>query len=231
MIRPPILAALLCLTPALSLAHDATPQYNRVSLSESAETEVDNDLLVAVLFAQAEGRDAKTPANQVNQLMTWALDLAKGQKDVKVQTLGYRTHAVYNKNKIRGWRVNQSVRLESTDGRLLGDLVAQLQDRLQMQSIAYQVSDEQRRKHLDDLTEQALGRFQQRARHIAKSLGRSDYRVVRLNINDGHQRPAPMARGMMMADSAERSVAPARLEAGTQKMNVAVNGEIELSEN
>ena len=223
-------ALMLALFAGTSLAHSETPEYNRVSLNESAHTEVDNDLLVAVLFAQAEGKDAAMPADEVNRIMDWAVNLAKSHPEVKVQTLGYHSHAIYKNNAIRGWRVNQSLRLESRDSRLLGDLIASLQEQLQVQSIGYQVSDEQRRKHLDGLTAEALARFQARAEHIAKSLGRSGYRVVRLNISDSRHNPMPVARGMMMEAGADQAVAPARIEAGTRKMTISVNGEIELSE-
>lgn len=226
----PILALMLALFAGNGFAHSETPQYNRVSLNESAQTEVDNDLLVAVLFAQAEGKDAATPADEVNRIMDWAVNLAKSHPEVKVQTLGYHSNAIYKKSVIRGWRVNQSLRLESRDSRLLGDLIAKLQEKLKVQSIGYRVSDEQRRKHLDGLTAEALARFQARAAHIAKSLGRSGFRVVRLNINDNRQNPMPVARGMRMEASADQSVAPARIEAGTRKMTISVNGEIELSE-
>lgn len=206
--------------------------YNRVSLSESAQTEVNNDLLVAVMTAQAEGRDAKTPADQVNRQMDWAVNLARSVPGTKLQTLGYSTQAVYNKNKIRGWRVSQSLRLESRDSRELGDLIARLQEQLRVQSLGYRVSDERRRAHVDTLTEAALDRFQARAAAIADAMGRSSYRVVQLHINDGQRRPMAVARGATMeAASADFSVAPARIEAGTQTMSVSVNGEIELSEN
>ena len=103
-------------------------------------------------FAQAEGRDAATPADQVNRSMDWAMSMLKSNPDVKAQTLGYRSGAIYKDNKIRGWRVNQSLRLEGRDGRLLGDLISELQTQLKVQSIDYQVSDERRREHLDELT-------------------------------------------------------------------------------
>lgn len=228
--RSLIAAIFLALIANVAVAQSDPPVYNRVSLNESAQTEVENDLLVAVLFAQAEGRDAATPADMVNRIMDWAVTMAKSHPEVKAQTLNYRTNAVYKKSSIKGWRVNQSLRLESRDSRQLGDLVAELQEQLQVQSIGYQVSDGQRRKHLDGLTKTALGRFQSRAQHIAKSLGRRSYRLVRLNINDGHRNPAPVARGMMMESSADFKVAPARIEAGTRQMTVSVNGEIELSE-
>ena len=227
---PLIFTLVVALAAAPLQAHQEPPQYNRVNLNESAQTEVENDLLVAVLFAQAEGRDARAPADQVNRTMDWAVNLAKSHPGVKVQTLGYRSNAIYNKGNLRGWRVNQSLRLESRDSRDLGDLVASLQEQLKVQSIGYQVSDEKRRQHLDGLTSEALARFRARADHIAKSLGRKGYRLVRININDSRQNPMPVARGMMMEASADSGVAPARIEAGTQTMTISINGEIELSE-
>ena len=227
---PLILILVFTLAAGPLQAHQDPPQYNRVSLNESAQTEVENDLLVAVLFAQAEGRDAAAPADQVNKMMDWAVNLAQSHTGIKVQTLAYRSNAIYNKGNLRGWRVNQSLRLESRDSRELGDLIARLQEQLKVQSIGYQVSDEKRRQHLDSLTAEALSRFQARADHIAKSLGRKGFRLVRININDSRQNPMPMARGMMMEASADSRVAPARIEAGTQTMTISVNGEIELRE-
>ena len=223
-------ALLLALFSSQTLAGSEPLQYNRVNLNESAQVEVDNDLLVVVMFAQAEGKDAAAPADEVNRRMDWAVNMAKSHPEVKVQTLGYQTSPVYNKSTIRGWRVTQSLRLESRDSRLLGDLVGKLQEQLQVQSITYEVSDEQRREQLDGLTAQALARFQDRAAHVAKTLGRSGYRIVRININDGRHSPMPMARGVMMEASADLAVAPPRLEAGTQELSVSINGEIELTE-
>ncbi|MDJ0741365.1 MAG: SIMPL domain-containing protein, partial [Gammaproteobacteria bacterium] len=157
--RLPLLAILsLCAVALPAIAAEAL-RYDRVTLNAAAEADVDNDLLVAVLTAQAEGRDAATPADAVNRQMDWAVTLANSVAGVKVQTLGYTSHAVYNKSKIRGWRVSQSLRLESGDGRVLGDLIARLQEQLHVQSIGYQVSDAQRRSHRDTLTDTALARF------------------------------------------------------------------------
>lgn len=227
-LAPALLTLSLLATPAAAGAEEL--RYNRVSLNESAQTEVDNDLLVAVIAAQAEGSDAKQPADEVNRLMDWAVNMARSLPEVKVQTLGYRTNPIYSKSKIRGWRVSQSLRLESRDSRLLGDLIARLQEQLQVQSITYEVSDEQRRSHLDELTNTALARFQARARAIAKAMGRTGFRLVQIHINDGQQAPRPMVRSALMETaSADFSVAPARIEAGTQTMTVSINGEIELS--
>lgn len=230
---PLLLTLLATLTMTLApVAGAAEPlRYNRVSLNESARTQVDNDLLVAVLTAQAEGRDTATPADTVNQQMDWALSMAESATDIKVQTLGYNTHAIYSKNKVRGWRVSQSVRLESRDSRELGDLIARLQEQLRVQSLGYQISEAQRRRHVDRLTQTALARFRTRAAAIAKAMGRSSFRLVQIHINDGQRHAMPVARSAMMESAkADFSVAPARIEAGTQTLTVSINGEIELSE-
>ena len=108
--RPSLrLSLLVLLASCLHTAYAETPpQYNRVSLNGSAQAEVENDLLVAVLFAQAEDSGATKPADAVNRAMDWAVSLTKSHPEVKVQTLGYRTQAIYSKNHIRGWRVSQS---------------------------------------------------------------------------------------------------------------------------
>ncbi len=202
--------------------------YDRVQLTATAQAEVQTDRLVVILSAQAEGKQAAAAADEVNRRIDWAIDTLQDQAEVQVQTLGYRSDAVYEKNTIRGWRVRQSLRIESHNSRLLGDLVGKLQDRLQVQSIDYQLSQESRRKHLDELTQQALQRFQARAIQVAKSLGRDDFRIVLINIHDGRERPMPMARAMRQ--EARAAVAPVRFETGSQQLAVSVNGEIQLSD-
>lgn len=226
----------LCLTILLSAGLFTTPvlaeqplTYNRVSFQEQASTEVDNDLLVAVLFAQAEGRETREPADEVNQTITWAVDTANKVPGVKVTTLSYHTNAVYRKNVISGWRVTQSIRLESRDGRGLGELVGDLQGRLGVQAIGYQVSDEQRRSYTGQLVDAALANFRDRAAAITKAMDRRSYQVVNLDINSGQSSPPiRMARAMVMEADA-MGAAPVRLEAGSQELQVKVSGTIELS--
>ena len=125
--RIPLLVLLLGLVQATAATE--APQYNRVTLNEAAQTEVENDLLVAVLSAQAEGRDAAAPADEVNRTIDWAVQMVKAQPTVRIQTLGYQTQPIYDKGAIRGWRVQQSLRLEGEDTRLLGELIVQRRGR------------------------------------------------------------------------------------------------------
>lgn len=232
MLRFTLALLVACLTPlSTATATETNPTFNRVTLNESAQRAVENDRLVVILFAQADGKQATPPADEVNRLMDWALAVANSHAEIEVQTEGYSSNPIYKDGRIRGWRVRQSLRLQGEDSRLIGDLAGQLQQKLSIQSIAYQLSDAQRRKHLGELTETALQRFQSRAAAIADALGRGSYRIVRLNINDNHRQPAPMMRAMMAGVSADASPAPARIQTGTQLMLVNVSGEIELSEN
>lgn len=218
------LLLLLLLTPAV-FAEDA-PVYNRVSLSAQASGEVANDQLVAVLYTQQEGNDAAALAKTVNRNMQWAMDLASRSKDVRAQTLGYRTTPVYRKNVASGWRVSQSLRLESEDSKALSKLIGQLQSRLAVQSVSYKVSEQQRRKVEEELISQALQRFQQRAQLIAEGLGHTGFRLVQLSVNGGGQPQPVFAKAAMMR--AEADIAP-RLEAGTSEVRVSVQGTVELN--
>ncbi|MCB1772966.1 MAG: SIMPL domain-containing protein [Gammaproteobacteria bacterium] len=224
----PYYLALLLILPLTAIANNQPLTYDRIDLQESATVDVDNDLLVAELFAQAEGRDAAAPANQVNQLVAWAIEQARRHDAVKLQTLGYNSNPMYKNSTIHGWRVSQSIRLESHDSSVLSDLIGELQAKLKVSSIGYQVSDQQRRKHLDDLTDDALRRFTERAARIARTLGHGGFRIVRLSINDDQPRPMPVARGMMMEAAGDRAVSAPQLEAGTRKLSVSIHGEIEL---
>lgn len=224
--RPLLLPLLLLLSSPL-LA-DSTPlTYDRITLNESALAEVDNDQQVAVLFAQREGRSAEQLARQINHVINGALDRLAKEPAIKVQTQSYRTTAVYRKSEVKGWRVHQSIRLESRDAKRLSEVIGELQSTLKIQSLGFQVSDERRREHTDALIDQALDRFTDRAKKISMKLGRSGYRIVRISVNTGQAGPHIMEQRLRMADSAAAVPAP-RIEAGTQHIQVNINGEIEL---
>lgn len=208
-----------------AFAGDTLLTYDRVNLSATASDEVDNDTLVAQLYAQQEGKQAARAAEQVNRDVTWAVDKAKRESGIKVQTEGYRTNPVYRQQLLTGWQVRQSLRLESRDSARLSQLVGQLQERLAVSGISYAVSPERRQEAEAALISVAIERFKERARQIAAELERPGYRLVQMDVNTSGQGvvPPPM-RSMAM----EMAVAAPTLEAGTQKMKVTVSGTIEL---
>ena len=94
----------------------------------------------AVLSVTAEDDNAARLADQINRTMDWALKTAKARAKIEVRTSGYRTYPVYDKDKIRRWRATQELLLESADFAELGNLIGQLQERLQVASMNFSVS-------------------------------------------------------------------------------------------
>ncbi len=222
-----LIALYACLMlPAQLQAADGPLRYDHVNLSAEASQETDNDTLIAVLSAQKEGSDPAALSDHVNQLIGQAVVEAKKEPDIKLQTLGYQTSPTYQQQRLTGWRVKQSLRLESRNSELLSQLLSRLQGSLALESISYAISDEQRKEVEEALITKALDAFQQRARLITKQLGSDSYRLVEMKIINNGQSAPPMrmrASSMLM-----EAATPPTLEAGTQTLRVEVSGTIEL---
>ncbi len=224
-----ILVALLLTLAAASHAEDNAPNRNLVSLTVSAKEDVASDLLVVRLFVEQDAREQATAADVVNKTMAAALAIAKGSKGVKAQTLDYRSDPIYDdQQKISSWRVHQGLRLESADHDGLTALLGKLQSSLAIESVGYEVSDNLRETVVERLTDEAIKRFSTRAQKIAQSFGRKSYTLVNANLDQRGNMPQPMLyAGRAMAMKAD--VASPAIEAGTQAIEVAVNGTIELA--
>ena len=223
---PGFVVTFLCASPVA--AHDTPPVYDRINFQVQETKEVDNDTLVAVMYYERSGQQPTAMADEVNKTIGWAVDTAKKVESVKVQTLNYRQEPLYKNQSIAGWRVRQSIRLESTNAPALSALIGELQQRLSIEALHYTVSTEVRTQVEDLLIVQALARFKRRAKLISDELGRPDYRLVSMDINasGGSVMPVRMRAVSAMAESS--GVAPPTLEAGVQTISVQVSGSIEL---
>ena len=203
--------------------------YDQVDLSANAVREIENDELVAVVYAQAQAQRQSEAANSVNEDLRWALELAEATRGISAQTLQYSSYPVYGNNqRIVGWQARQSLRLESRDADRLSELLGELQERVAIESVNYQVSREARESADDELIREALQSFNSRAELVTEELGRPGYRIVRININTGGGGVTPVAY-RTMAMRADVEVAQPALEAGTQTISVNVSGTIELN--
>jgi predicted secreted protein len=206
---------------------DEAAQTRRVSFRVESSREVVNDWLRAALVVTDEDADPAQLANRVNERMDWALGVARAEKRVKVQSGGYNTHPVYDKNRIRRWRASQQLWIESADFDAATRLIGELQSRLQLQSLSFSVSPEERRKVGDALIEEALAAFKARADLVRSSLGASGYEIVHLGIDTpgGPPPPRPMMRAAAMSEAA---VAPPAVEGGSTRVIVHIDATIEL---
>ena len=202
-------------------------RYNQVRLQSQQTEAVSNDTMHVSMNTYAEMQDPAKLAAKINNDMEWALQQAKQVQGVKINTGSYQTWPITRKEVTTGWRGQQDLVLESADTETLSRLVGQLQDRLQIKSMSFTVSDEKRAEVENRLIDAALDSFKQRAGIIGDNLKASGFRIVEINVNSSTQRPPMLRQAKMATMSMEASDAVA-VEGGESDVSVTVNGTIEL---
>jgi predicted secreted protein len=223
-----ILTAMLLACCMSAAAAETESHYNRVQLQAQQRESVSNDIMHVTLNSFGEARDPASLAVRINEDMDWALGIARRHEGVTVGTGGYRTYPVYKDNVLTGWRGEQSLELEGSDSRTISRLVGELQEKLQVKSMSFSVSDEKRAGVENRLISQALDAFKARAGIVVGNLRATGYRIVDITISTSSQRPpTPYPVGMLAAPmQAESRVA---VEAGESDISIMVSGTIELS--
>ncbi len=222
-----LLLIIIILSPFSGHAHDVPLTFDRIHLNATASAEVVNDTLVAVLFSQREGKDAAELSNEVNDAVAWALGKTKAATQIDVQTLGYQTQPIYRDRRLDGWRVRQSLRLESREPDRLAKLLGTLQERLAVESVGYAISPARLREAEESLMVEALGLFHARAELVRTKLGAAGFRMVEVSV-DGAGGPPPMPRAALAMEMRSAAATPPTLEPGTRDVSVTVRGTIEL---
>lgn len=223
-------ALLMChLASPAAGANGDKPTYDRIAFSVSAGTEVENDTMTAVLFARKEGPDPAALSDEVNKAIAAAMKRAKQEPAVAAQTLDYQTHPTYQDGRPSGWQVRQSIRLESKSPEPLAKLIGDLQSTLALGSVDYSISPEKLKEYEDKLIDEALASFRGRAERITRDLGRTQYRIVSVQVNTLNRPPLrpPMRMAAMAADAAPAPMPPT-FEPGKDRVEVEVSGTIEL---
>jgi predicted secreted protein len=217
---------LACFTGAVHA--DTDSHYNRIQLQAQQLESVSNDTMHVTLNTFGEARDPAGLAARINEDMEWALAVAKRQLGITAGTGGYQTYPVYKDNVLKGWRGEQSLELEGKDSRAMSRLVGELQEKLQVKSMSFSVSEEKRAEVENRLISRALDAFKARAAIVVGNLHATGYRIVDITISTSSQRPPapyPVAR-MAATMQAESRVA---VEAGESNVSVMVSGTVELS--
>jgi predicted secreted protein len=221
----------VCLLPCMvGVAHageDGEQKYNQVHIQAMRSQTVSNDRMQVVMTAYREGDDPAVLAGQINQDMDWALDVLRTHEGIKVTSGMYQTFPLHYKGTLKGWRASQDVHLEGRDVSVLSEIVGRLQERLQVKSMEFSVSDARQAEVENGLIEQVLDAFKQRAAIVQANLKASGYRFVSLDVQTaGRVQPRPVFARMQTATmEAEQPVAVA---AGESTVSVSVSGTIEL---
>jgi predicted secreted protein len=221
-----VTALLACFLSAAQANSDT--HYNRIQFQAAEHESVSNDIMHVTLGTSGESRDPAELAAHINDDMNWALKIAKGYTGVTAGTGSYQTYPVYEQAVLKRWRAQQNLELQGKDSRRMGQLVGELQARLQVKSMSFSVSDAKRSGVENRLISLALDAFKRRADIVVNNLQASGYRVVDISINTSSPRPpTPYPVGMMAAQS--RVESPVAVEAGESEVGVTVSGTIELT--
>lgn len=163
--------------------------------------------------------------------MNEAMAVSRKYPQVKVETGAQSTYPVYDNDssKFKEWRGRAEIRLESKDFKAASQLISELQQNFQTQSINFTVSDEQRKKVENELMVEASKNFQQRALVITQAWNKGSYNLVNLNLNTNNYFPQPIMMRASMAKFATAEAAPAQdVAAGESKITVSANGTIQF---
>ncbi len=228
----------LLLLSALSLsvlytlpAQADTPREHRiVDLQAESSRDVQNDEMQATLYTELNNSNPALLARDTAQVLNNAVATAKDYPDVKLSTGNQNTYPVYDKNnKLSGWRSRAEVQLKTTNFKAGSELIAKLQSSLQLDSVNFSVSDQQRYKVEKELLTDVTKQFRERATVLQDAWGASKYELVQVNVNtasNGGYRPMPM---MMRAAKADAASIPAQdVQGGNSQIRVTANGTIQL---
>jgi predicted secreted protein len=222
----------LCAAGAVAQPMQPPPFYNVVTLEASATAEVPADTLTATLFTEEQGPDPGQLATRVNARIEEALAKAKAEPKVEARSGNYQTTPVYDRgNQITGWRIRADIILESRDFKALGALAGQLQPTLKLWSMTFSLSRRAREAAEASLTNEALARFQEKARAVAKTLGFPGHSLGQISVRtEGPVQPVPMFRTAAagMAEGMPPPPGPVPVEPGKGSVTVFVSGSVIL---
>ncbi|WP_111894638.1 SIMPL domain-containing protein [Acinetobacter sp. MB5] len=216
-------------SPVFAATTDAL-NYNVVSIQADASREVSNDQIQAVLYIEKSNKQPAELANQINMQMNQALALAKKYPQVKVKTGAQSTYPIYDTDnkKLKEWRGRAELQIQSHDFKAASQLISELQQNFQTDSIGFSVSDEQRSKIENELMMEASKNFQQRAQLMSQSWHKNGYNLINLNINTNNNYRPVMMSSLRTAKFAEASPMAQDMNAGESKISVSANGTIQL---
>jgi len=229
MLRNLLFALAACAAVTAAAQSGQQPYFNVVTLETSATADVPTDTLTVTLFTEEQGPDPAQLATRVNARIDEALAKAKAQPKVEAHSGNYQTSPIYDRaSQITGWRIRAEIVLESRDFKAVGTLSGALQPAMKLASMVFSLSRAAREAAESALLAEALGRFQEKARAVAKSLGFPGYQLGQIVVrSEGPTRP-PIAYRTMAATAEAAMPAPVPTEGGKNAVTVFVSGTVVL---
>ncbi|EFI24655.1 hypothetical protein HMPREF9016_00835 [Neisseria sp. oral taxon 014 str. F0314] len=236
MLRNVLIASLIA---AATLPAAAEPlNYNVVEFSESAGMKVPRDTMTAMFRIRAEGKERQAVnAAFMEKFNDFSRKAKKSAFKTELTGRNAMPRYQYNNGKRTqtGWEESAELKVESKDFAALNRLIAETQTSAEVAQTYFSVSKQKREEIIDQVSKAALLRFKERAQALTRTLGFSNYKIVKLNL--GHvgsqvserSTEAVMMRSkavaMSMAASSEEmdNVSP-----GSEEISITVDGSIQM---
>ncbi len=197
-----------------------------LSIQATESKDVAQDLLVGTLSYVVTNREAAVVQNQINTVMAKALEEAKKEEALKVNTGAYQVYETTDdRTKEKLWRGSQNITLQSKDAEKLLDVAGKLQEQgLTMNGLSYTLDPKTAVTVQDSLMEAALTQLQERASRAAAALGKSSAELRDVSVNQAMMpyRPVYKGRAMMMESVAMDMAAPVA-EGGEDTITLTVS--------
>ncbi|GAB4164689.1 MAG: hypothetical protein Tsb006_4280 [Rickettsiaceae bacterium] len=229
-----LILCLILVVPEVTFADDnQQAKGTLLNLSVSEFTEVKEDLLIANLRFETDGPNQKVVQNKINSIMKKAINEAKKFNKLAFSTEQYSVYKYYQPKK-QGekvepvWHGSQSIVISGSASDDILKLTGMLQDMgLAVNSLGYSVSAEKREEVRDSLMEKAVEKLMKKAGRVAKALGKTDIKVVNINIDSDTYRPFPAVQFSMRASAMDKTEAVTPVASpGQSQVSMAVSATI-----
>lgn len=211
--------------------------YNVAEFSESASVRVPNDTMSVTLRVVESGASREAVSNKVTKRVNAVLARAKGNRAFEVESGSRSVYPEYDEKRkgIKGWTDSADIYVKSTDFAALSKLVADSQQDAMLGDVSFSVSPKKYAAAVDAASEQALRSFRTRALNVSKTLGFSNYKIVRVELHQSFENgDEGVAAAPMMAESFARSAKamdaamPMDLDAGVRTVRQTVRGSVQM---
>jgi len=206
--------------------------YDVVSLSATAEREVEQDMIAITFTTVQSGPDsARVQADLItftNEAMAVAKPKSKGNQ-VRVETNGMNVQPSYGKKgTIDGYIGRSSITVRGTDMQTISGLTAEIKT-MSVDGIDFSVSPGLAKRTLKKLTFEAIANFQEKALEVATAFDAKTFKMVNVNVNSGqgrnNYRGVRASSAMLMSASAAPT---AEVEGGKETLQASVSGTVQL---
>lgn len=211
---------------ANAFADDDKKKGTHLNLSVSESTEVEEDLLIVNLRFETEGKTSQDVQKEINKKMESALAEVKKQSKISVSTENYSVYQ-YSPCTHKGeksqtiWKGGQSIQLKGNNFMEILKTTGILQSMgLAVNGLSYVVSPELSEETRDSLMEKSVEKLLNKAKRVAKVLGKDDIKVLNINVDSNSYYPSPIL--MRSSDMMVKNI-------GAESVPVASPGQSRIS--